>query len=55
VAEKAFKGAEIHYTLQPPSGNRVLSLFPSHRNHSLGEQVRVRSDAQHLTRFPHQA
>lgn len=54
VVEKAFKGAEILYTLQLPSGSRLLSLFPSHRNHALGEAVRVRIDAQHLICFPHQ-
>jgi iron(III) transport system ATP-binding protein len=54
VVEKAFKGAEILYTLQLPSGSRLLSLFPSHRNHTLGEEVRVRIDAQHLICFPHQ-
>ena len=54
VVEKALKGAEILYTLQLPSGNRLLSLFPSHRNHALGEEVRVRIDAQHLICFPHQ-
>lgn len=54
VVEKAFKGAEILYTLQLPSGSRLLSLFPSHRNHALGEEVRVRIDAQHLICFPHQ-
>jgi iron(III) transport system ATP-binding protein len=54
VVEKAFKGAEILYTLQLPSGSRLVSLFPSHRNHALGEEVRVRIDAQHLICFPHQ-
>ncbi len=54
VVEKAFKGAEILYTLQLSSGSKLLSLFPSHRNHALGEQVRVRIDAQHLICFPHQ-
>ena len=55
VVEKAFKGAEILYTLQTDQGTRLLSLFPSHRNHALGEQVRVRIDAEHLICFPHQA
>jgi iron(III) transport system ATP-binding protein len=54
VVEKAFKGAEILYTLQLSSGRRLLSLFPSHRNHALGEEVRVRIDAQHLICFPRQ-
>lgn len=55
VVERAFKGAEILYTLQTAAGTRLLSLFPSHRNHALGEQVRVRIDAEHVICFPHQA
>lgn len=55
VVERAFKGAEILYTLQTDQGTRLLSLFPSHRNHALGENVRVRIDAEHLICFPHQA
>ena len=54
VVERAFKGAEILYTLQTDQGTRLLSLFPSHRNHALGEQVRVRIAAEHLICFPHQ-
>jgi len=54
VVERAFKGAEILYTLQTDRGTRLLSLFPSHRNHALGEQVRVRIEAEHLICFPHQ-
>lgn len=54
VVEKAFKGAEILYTLQTDQGTRLLSLFPSHRNHAMGEQVRVRIEAEHLICFPHQ-
>ncbi len=54
VVEKAFKGAEILYTLQTDRGTRLLSLFPSHRNHAMGEQVRVRIEAEHLICFPHQ-
>jgi iron(III) transport system ATP-binding protein len=54
VVERAFKGAEILYTLQTDQGTRLLSLFPSHRNHALGEQVRVSVAAEHLICFPHQ-
>lgn len=54
VVEKAFKGAEILYTLQTDRGTRLLSLFPSHRNHATGEKVRVRIEAEHLICFPHQ-
>lgn len=53
IVERAFKGAEIMYTLQTDRGTRLLSLFPSHRNHTPGEQVRVRIEAEHLICFPH--
>jgi iron(III) transport system ATP-binding protein len=52
VADRAFKGAEILYTLELPSGTRLLSLFPSHHDHHRGERVRVRVDAEHLICFP---
>jgi len=53
IVERAFKGAEIMYTLQTQQGTRLLSLFPSHHNHALGEQVRVCIAADHLICFPH--
>ena len=52
VKDKAFKGAEILYTLELPTGTRLLSLFPSHHDHHLGDTVRVRLDAEHLICFP---
>jgi iron(III) transport system ATP-binding protein len=52
VVEKAFKGAETLYTLRLETGATVLSLFPSHRDHQLGDQVRVRVAADHLISFP---
>jgi len=52
VKDKAFKGAEILYTLELPTGTRLLSLFPSHYDHHLGDRVRVRMDAEHLICFP---
>lgn len=51
VKDKAFKGAEILYTLELPTGTRLLSLFPSHYDHHLGDTVRVRMDAEHLICF----
>lgn len=51
VSHKAFKGAEILYTLELPSGNHVLSLFPSHANHSIGDTVGIRIEADHLVAF----
>lgn len=51
VVQKAFKGAEILYTLRLPTGIEVLSLFPSHRDHTIGEQVRLRVCAEHVVAF----
>ncbi len=51
VVQKAFKGAEILYTLRLPSGSRLLSLFPSHADHGVGEQVGIRLEADHLVAF----
>lgn len=53
IQEKAFKGAHILYTLKLNSGSHVLSLFPSHHDHAIGEKVRIRIDAEHLICFPH--
>ena len=52
IKDKAFKGAEILYTLELPTGTRLLSLFPSHHDHHLGDSVRVRMEAEHLICFP---
>jgi iron(III) transport system ATP-binding protein len=52
VVDRAFKGAEILYTLRLGSGTSLLSLFPSHCDHALGERVRFRIAADHLICFP---
>jgi len=52
IVLKAFKGAEILYTLKLPTGNRLLSLFPSHYHHEVGETVGIRIAADHLVAFP---
>ena len=54
VRQKAFKGAEILYTLRLHSGIDVLSLFPSHYNHEIGERVTVRLAPDHMVAFPAQ-
>ena len=54
VLQKAFKGAEILYTLRLPTGGQLLSLFPSHLYHEIGERVGVRIAADHLVAFPSQ-
>lgn len=52
VVQRAFKGAEILYTLRLPGGGQVLSLFPSHADHAIGEHVGIRIQADHLVAFP---
>ncbi|NIP72259.1 MAG: ABC transporter ATP-binding protein [Gammaproteobacteria bacterium] len=52
VMQRAFKGAEILYTLQLPTGSRLLSLFPSHHDHAIGDEVGIRIAPDHLVAFP---
>jgi iron(III) transport system ATP-binding protein len=51
VVHKAFRGAEILYTLRLASGRRVLALVPSHHNHALGEKIGIRLDVDHVVAF----
>lgn len=51
VLKKAFRGADILYTLELESGTRVLSLVPSHHNHAIGEHIGIRLDAEHVVTF----
>ncbi len=51
VLHKAFRGAEILYTLKLESGRRVLALVPSHHNHALGERIGIRLDVDHVVVF----
>lgn len=52
VRHKAFRGAQILYTLELASGTRVLSMVPSHHNHRIGEAIGIRLDLDHLIAFP---
>jgi len=52
IVERAFKGAEILYTLALPTGETLLSLFPSHCNYPIGKKVAARAAADHLVCFP---
>lgn len=51
VVHKAFRGADILYTLRLANGERVLSLVPSHHNHAIGEKIGIRLDADHVITF----
>lgn len=54
VVTRAFKGAEIMYSLTLETGATVLSLFPSHLDHEEGTRVGIRVAADHLVAFPAQ-
>ncbi len=51
VKAKAFRGAQILYTLSLPTGSEILSLVPSHHNHPIGEPIGIRLDTDHLVAF----
>jgi len=51
VVHKAFRGAEILYTLRLASGQKVLALVPSHHNHALGEKIGIRLYVDHVVAF----
>ena len=51
VVHKAFRGADILYTLCLASGSMVLSLVPSHHNHAIGEKIGIRLEADHIVAF----
>jgi iron(III) transport system ATP-binding protein len=51
VIKKAFKGAETLYTLRLDNGIELLSLFPSHLDHRVGDRVGIRIEAEHLVAF----
>ncbi|HID50373.1 MAG TPA: ABC transporter ATP-binding protein, partial [Chromatiales bacterium] len=52
VTQRAFKGAEILYTLEVRPGLELLSLIPSHHDYPIGAQVRIRLAPDHMVAFP---
>ena len=52
VLERVFRGAAFLYTLELTSGDRVLSLVPSHHNHAVGEMIGIQLEIDHLVAFP---
>ena len=51
VENKAFRGADFLYTLKLASGQRALSLVPSHHNHAIGEKIGIKLAADHVVAF----
>ncbi|MBX9895810.1 MAG: ABC transporter ATP-binding protein [Nitrosomonas sp.] len=52
IVSKAFRGAEILYTLRLAGGARILALVPSHHNHPIGEKIGIKLETHHLVVFP---
>jgi len=52
IVDRVFRGADFLYTLELPSGRRLLSLVPSHHDHRVGEQIGVRLATDHVVTFP---
>jgi len=51
ITDRAFKGAQIMYTLRTPKGDELLSLVASHLDLNVGQRVNVGVDAEHLVVF----
>ncbi len=51
VLHKAFRGAEILYTLRLPGGSTALSLVPSNHNHAIGEDIGIKLEVDHIVAF----
>lgn len=51
ITDRAFKGAQIMYTLRTPTGDELLSLVASHQDINIGQKVKVGVDAEHLVVF----
>lgn len=51
VIHKAFRGAEILYTLRLAKGGTVLSLVSSHHNHPIGEKIGIKLEVDHVVAF----
>ncbi len=51
VVHKAFRGADILYTLQLDSGRKVVALVASHNNHAIGERIGIRLEVDHIVAF----
>ena len=51
VRAKAFRGAEFLYTLELASGEKLLSLVPSHHDHAIGEAIGIEMELDHVIAF----
>lgn len=52
IKKRAFRGESYLYTLELASGQGILSLVPSHHDHSIGEALGIKLEIDHLVIFP---
>lgn len=52
IMQKDYRGPNILFTLRTPSGERLLSLVPSHHNHKMGEELGFKVEMENLVVFP---
>ncbi len=52
VLHKSFRGPNILYQLELPSGERCQALVSSHHNHKLGEKIGILPEVDNLVVFP---
>lgn len=52
VMRKLFRGSEFLYTLETSDGLSIQAHVPSHHNHSIGEWIGVKLQADHVVTFP---
>lgn len=52
VIHKVFAGTATHYTLQLPTGDKVIAAFLSHDDYQTGDKVSISVRAEHLITFP---
>lgn len=55
IERKAFRGSNFLYTLLLPSGQRILTLVPSHHDHAIGQPIGIRLEADHVVTFARQS
>jgi iron(III) transport system ATP-binding protein len=51
IVERAFRGSDYLYTVELPSGRRLLATAPSHDVHAVGELLGLQLDADHVVVF----
>lgn len=51
IIQKEYRGPNILFTLITSTGERILSLVPSHHNHDIGEKLGIRIEMEDLVMF----